>query len=143
MLIEDWGQDMKAAVTALRLLFGLHFLVNGLNFFFHFITIPPPHSGLATEVMHAFIDTGMFGIAKTVEVTTGIALLANRFVPTALVIAFPVSVVIGYVDVLLIGTWFGGWVLGGGTVLLNAVLLLAYLNYYKPFLVFRSEPGFA
>jgi hypothetical protein len=42
---------------------------------------------------------------------------------------------------VLIGTWFGGWVLGGGTVLLNGILLLAYVNYYKPFLVFRSEPS--
>ena len=132
---------MKAVVTALRLIFGLHFLVNGLNFFFHFFAIPTPHSVMANQVMHAFVDSGMFGIAKTTEVLAGVALLTNRFVPAALVLAFPVAVVIGYVDVVLIGTWFGGWVLGGGTVLLNGILLLAYVNYYKPFLVFRSEPS--
>jgi hypothetical protein len=132
---------LKTTVLVLRLLFGLHFLVNGLNFFFHFFSIPAPHSPLALELMRGLVDTGLFNIVKVVEVATGIALLVNRFVPLALVIAFPVAIGVGFTDVLLIGTWFGGWFLGAGTVLLNAVLLFAYLRYYRPMLVFVSEPG--
>lgn len=132
---------MKLAMTVLRVIFGLHFLLNGLNFYLHFFVIPPPHSDAATQMMHALVDSGMFNIVKLVEVATGLALLVNRFVPLALVVAFPVSMGVGYVDVMLIGTWFGGWVLGGGTVLLNAALLLGYLRYYRPMLVMRSAPG--
>jgi len=127
-------------VTALRILFGLHFLVNGANFFFHFFDVPAPQNPLATEFMKAMVETGViFTAVKTVEVVTGVALLANRFVPLALVVALPVSVNVFFVDVFLIGTWFGGWVLGAGTLLLNVVLLFAYLKYYRPMLCAKAE----
>lgn len=126
-------------VAALRILFGLHFLVNGANFFFHFFSVPPPQNPLATQFMKAMVETGViFTAVKTVEVVAGIALLANRFVPLALVVALPVSVNIFFVDVFLIGTWFGGWVLGAGTLLLNVVLLFAYLKYYRPMLCAKA-----
>ncbi len=127
-------------VTALRLLFGLHFLANGLNFFFHFFNVPAPANPLATQFMKAMVDTGViFTAVKLTEVTTGALLLANCFVPLALVAALPVSLNVFFVDVFLIGTWFGGYVLGGGTLLLNVVLLLAYLRFYRPMLVLHAE----
>jgi len=127
-------------VTTLRLLFGLHFLANGLNFFFHFFNVPPPTNPLATQFMKAMVETGViFTAVKSVEVIAGAALLVNRFVPLALVVALPVSVNVFFVDVFLIGTWFGGYVLGGGTLLLNVVLLLAYIKYYQPMLCARAE----
>ncbi|HTT01047.1 MAG TPA: hypothetical protein VMG11_03075 [Steroidobacteraceae bacterium] len=127
-------------VTALRIVFGLHFLVNGANFFFHFFAVSAPQNPLATQFMKAMVETGViFTAVKTVEVVTGVALLANRFVPLALVVALPVSVNVFFVDVFLIGTWFGGWVLGAGTLLLNVVLLFAYLKYYRPMLCAKAE----
>jgi uncharacterized membrane protein YphA (DoxX/SURF4 family) len=126
-------------VAALRILFGLHFLVNGANFFFHFFNVPPPQNPLATEFMKAMVETGVvFTAVKTVEVVAGAALLVNRFVPLALVVALPVSVTVFFIDVFLIGTWFGGWVLGAGTLLLNVVLLLAYLKHYRPMLCAKA-----
>ena len=127
-------------VMAVRILFGLHFLVNGLNFFFHFFSVTVPANPLATQFMKAMVDTGViFTAVKSVEVLTGAALLVNRFVPLALVVALPVSVNVFFVDVFLIGTWFGGYVLGGGTLLLNVVLLFAYLKYYQPMLCAKAE----
>lgn len=127
-------------VTALRILFGLHFLVNGANFFFHFFDVPPPQNPLAIQFMKAMVETGVvFTAVKSVEVVTGVALLVNRFVPLALVVALPVSVNVFLIDVFLIGTWFGGWVLGAGTLLLNVVLLFAYLKYYQPMLCAKAE----
>jgi len=124
----------------LRLLFGLHFLLNGLNFFFHFFNVPAPANPLATQFMRAMVDTGViFTAVKLTEVTTGALLLANLFVPLALMAALPVSLNVFFVDVFLIGTWFGGYVLGGGTLLLNVLLLLAYLKYYRPMLVLHAE----
>ncbi len=137
------GQAFRTTMTVLRLLFGLHFLVNGANFFFPFFSIAPPHSPMALMVMHALVTSGLFNFAKTTEVVVGVALLSNRFVPLALVLAFPVACIIAYVDVVLIGTLFGGWVLGGGTLLLNAALLLGYLRYYRPMLTMRSAPDLA
>ena len=129
-----------ALVTGLRLLFGLHFLLNGLNFFLHFFEVPAPANPLATEFMKAMVDTGViFTAVKLVEVVSGAALLLNRFVPLALLVALPVSVNVFFVDVFLIGTWFGGYVLGGGTLLLNLLLLLAYFRYYQPLFVSRAE----
>jgi putative oxidoreductase len=127
-------------VMVLRVLFGLHFLLNGLNFFWHFFNVPPPQNPLATQFMKAMVETGVvFSLVKTVEVVTGVALLVNRFVPLALVVALPVSVNVFLIDVFLIGTWFGGYVLGGGTLLLNLVLLLAYLKYYRPMLSAKAD----
>ena len=128
-------------VMVVRILFGLHFLLNGLNFFFHFFNVPAPTNPLATQFMKAMVESGViFTAVKSVEVLSGIALLANRFVPLALVVALPVSVNVFFVDVFLIGTWFGGYVLGGGTLLLNVVLLFGYLKFYQPMLCARAEP---
>jgi len=132
---------LRVIALVLRIVFGLHFLVNGLNFFFHFFTVTPPKSELAMGLMHSLVESGMFDLVKMVEVVTGVAILINCFVPLALIVAFPVALGVAYVDVMLIGTWFGGWVLGLGTVGLNAALLLMYLKYYRPFLTLRSEPG--
>jgi hypothetical protein len=135
---------MNRAVTVIRVIFGIHFHFNGLNFFFHFMTIPLPHNPVAVNFVRALNDTGIvFNAVKVIEVGTGLALLANRFVPLALVIALPVSLNIFFVDVFLIGTWFGGWVLGAGTLLLNAILLFSYLKYYRPMLSMRAQPALA
>lgn len=135
---------MKTAIMVLRLLFGLHFLVNGLNFFFHFFTIPLPHNPVAVALVKDMVASGViFNAVKTVEVTVGVLLLANRFVPLALVLAFPVAINIFFVDVFLVGTLFGGWILGGGTLLLNVVLLFSYFKYYRSMLEMKTEPGWA
>jgi hypothetical protein len=135
---------VKSTVAVLRCVFGLHFLLNGLNFFLHFFDIPLPHNPVAVDFVRALNDTGVvFTAVKVIEVSTGAALLANRFVPLALVVALPVAVNVFFVDVFLVRTWFGGYVLGGGTLLLNAALLLAYLKYFRPMLSARAEPAFA
>jgi putative oxidoreductase len=135
---------VKTTIMVLRLLFGLHFLVNGLNFFFHFFTIPLPHNPVAVALVKDLVASGtIFNAVKTVEVAVGVLLLANRFVPLALVLAFPVALNIFFVDVFLVGTLFGGWILGGGTLLLNVVLLFGYFKYYRPMLAMKTEPGWA
>ena len=129
-------------ITALRILFGVHFLFNGLNYVFHFIDIPKPPAEMANVVMDALVNSGMFGIAKTVEVVTGLMLITNTYVPLALVLAFPVTIVIAYVDVMLTGVpLYAG--LGFVTFLWNGGLMLAYLRYYRSFLVRSATPGMA
>jgi hypothetical protein len=84
----------KWATTGARLLLGLTFFVFGLNGFLNFI---PPPSGHVPEGAMAFggaiFQTGyLWQLLKGTEVLVGALLLANRFVPLALVIIAPVVV---------------------------------------------------
>jgi uncharacterized membrane protein YphA (DoxX/SURF4 family) len=127
-------------IMILRILFGIHFLFNGLNYTFHFIDIPKPPAEMANVLMAALVNSGMFGIAKAVEVLTGLLLILNRFVPLALLVAFPVTIVITYMDVMLTGVpLYAG--LGLVTFIWNAGLMLAYFNYYRSVLTPQATPG--
>ena len=80
--------------TAIRILFGLAFVVFGLDGFLQFIprpTTPPPQA--AGEFAYALIKTGyMFPLIKGTEVLVGLLLVTNVFVPLALVLIAPVLV---------------------------------------------------
>jgi hypothetical protein len=80
---------MKIASLIARLLLGLIFLVFGLNGFLHFIPMPPP-TGVALQFMGALIASPYWMTIFAVQVIGGLLMLANRFVPLALVILGPV-----------------------------------------------------
>ncbi len=82
---------MKVAVSIARNLLGLIFLVFGLNGFFHFIPMPPP-PGLAGQYMGALFVSHSLVVIFLLQVAGGALLLANRFVPLALVLLGPVLV---------------------------------------------------
>lgn len=132
---------MSKAALILRILFGLHFFVNGLNFYFHFFPVGGAMGPEARSFVQSLVTSGLIELVKVTEVLVGIALLTNRFVPLAAVLAMPVSVGIVYTDAVLIGGWLVGGVLGFGTLLLNLALILCYFSYFRPFLQPRSQPG--
>ena len=80
----------KVPVVA-RTLLGLAFLVFGANFFLHFLPepSPPPEAG---AFLGALFSGKILLIIKVFEVTTGILLITNRFVPLALTLLAPVEV---------------------------------------------------
>ena len=82
---------MKITALIARLLLGLIFLVFGLNGFLHFIPMPPP-SGLAGQYMGALFVSHFLVPVFILQVVGGGLLLANRFVPLALVLLGPVIV---------------------------------------------------
>ena len=82
---------MKIAVLIARILLGLLFLIFGLNGFFHFIHMPPP-TGMAAQYFSVLFVTHYLVLVFLVQVIGGILLLANRFVPLALVLLGPVLV---------------------------------------------------
>jgi putative oxidoreductase len=88
----------KWAPHAARVLFGLIFLVFGLNFFFGFLPQPPPPPEPALGFMTGLLASGyVFPLIKGIEIAAGIALLANRFVPLALVLLAPIVVnIVGF-----------------------------------------------
>lgn len=77
---------MRIAGTVARLLLGLMFTVFGLNGFFHFLHMKSePMSPIAMQYMGAIAQSHMIQGAFAVQLVTGLMLLANLFVPLALV----------------------------------------------------------
>jgi len=144
-LDHDAERRYIALVTAVRVLMGTDFLVNGLNWWVKLIDAYPSISDYAhrappADLVGAMIQTGvMFHLVKATELLTGVALLANRFVPLMLVVVFPVTVAVFVVDVVLLHH-LRGFIMGGGALLMNVFLMLSYLGCYRPMLRSRAIP---
>ena len=82
---------MKKIVFGARILLGLTFLVFGLNGFLQFIKQPPP-TGIALQFLGALITSHEIAVVMLLQVVGGVLLLANRFVPLALVLLAPIVV---------------------------------------------------
>jgi uncharacterized membrane protein YphA (DoxX/SURF4 family) len=82
----------RYAPTVTRVILGLVFFVFGLNGFLNFI--PPPTEPMpegAVSLGVAFMNSGyLMQFIKGTEVLCGLLLLANRFVPLALVVLAPI-----------------------------------------------------
>ena len=132
-------------VTTIRLLMGIEYLINGINWWFKLITPYPSLSDFVTnppppDVVGAMIQTGsMFHLIKAAEILTGIALLTNRFVPLMLVVIFPVTVSVFIVDVFMVAH-LRGYTMGIGALFMNSFLMCAYLRYYKTMLNSNTSP---
>jgi len=76
---------MRIASTIARFLMGLVFAASGLSGFFLIAHGPPPMPGLAGEFQKVFFESRWVLFVDGVELIAGVLLLANRFVPLALV----------------------------------------------------------
>jgi putative oxidoreductase len=76
---------MKIVVLIARLLLGLIFTVFGLNGFLHFIPAPPSIPGDAGVFFGVLMKTHYVYLTAGVQVIAGVLLLANQYVPLALV----------------------------------------------------------
>ncbi len=129
---------MKHLPTIARYLMGLIFFVFGLNKFLQFLPAPEIE-GPPLEFFGALMATGyMFPFIAVAEIVAGALLLANRFVPLALVIIAPVTLHILLFHIFLDNS---GLVMGIVVLALNLYLLFAYKKYYDPFLVASATPG--
>lgn len=80
----------RFVTPAVRVLFGLVFLVFGLNGFLGFLPQPPVPDA-AGAFLGALAETGyMFPVIKGIEVLAGILLLSNRLVALALALLAPI-----------------------------------------------------
>ena len=82
---------MKIATLIARNLLGLLFLVFGLNGFLHFIPMSPP-PGLAGQYFTVLFVSHYMVLVFLLQVIGGALLLANRFVPLALILLGPILV---------------------------------------------------
>lgn len=82
----------SAATVILRTLFGLAFLVFGMNKFLHFIP-NPQEPAAAMDFFGALFRTGYFlPLLAATEIVSGALLLSGIFAPFALVLIAPVIV---------------------------------------------------
>ncbi len=126
--------------TAARILLGLVFFVCGLDGFLHFLPQPtePPSEGAMALAMALFKSGYMFPLIKGTEVAAGALLLANRFVPLALVIIAPVIVNIFAFHAFLAPS---GLVLASVLVALELALAWSHRAAYRPLLAVRLVTG--
>jgi uncharacterized membrane protein YphA (DoxX/SURF4 family) len=126
----------RTLTTVARVLLGLVFFVCGLDGFLHFLpqpTQPPSEGAMAFAV--ALLRSGyMFPLIKGTEVAVGALLLANRFVPLALVVIAPVIVNIFAFHAFLAPS---GVALASVLVALEIALAWAHRGAYRPLLAAR------
>jgi uncharacterized membrane protein YphA (DoxX/SURF4 family) len=122
----------KFLATYIRLLLGSAFFIFGLNGFLSFIPIPPARPA-AERLIHAIVETGyFFGMVKSIEITCGVLLLTNRFVPLALILLSPLLVGITSIHLFLNPE---GLPLMGILLLLHGYLVRHYWRHFQALLV--------
>ena len=83
---------MKIVVLIARLLLGLISVVFGLNGFLNFLSMGPTPTGLAGQFLGALVLSHYYWVVAALQIAGGALLLANRFVPLALVLLGPIIV---------------------------------------------------
>lgn len=128
-----------------RIMLGLVYAINGLNWFFKIITPYPSMSDFVDympppDIVGAMIEQGvMFHAAKAVELVAGVLLLANRWVPLALVLSMPVTVSVFMVDVFRPELRLRSTLMGTGSLVMNTALLLAYYHQMRAVMNWRAR----
>lgn len=138
---SDSSAGFKNLVYIGQFFFGGWFLVHGLNHWFHFFPQPPGSSPAGAGLIAALIDSGMFDLVKALEVVAGAMMLANRWVPLSVIIAFPIGIAIAVFDHTTNGDWYGT---GAAIIilLLLTLMAIAHLERFLPLLVFnQGEPS--
>lgn len=125
---------MKYLVLAGRMIFGGWFIYAGLNHWFAFTPQPYGQHQISIEFTTALIQSGLFDLVKATEAITGLLILTGIFTPLALVVVAPVSICIGYFNLVLEHNGAVNYVAGVLVLGINAFLLLAYLDCYRPLL---------
>jgi putative oxidoreductase len=76
---------MKIVSTVARILLGVMFTVFGFNGFLHFIPSPAFPPGYLLDFFTAIVGSGFYVVIFAVQLICGLLLLANQYVPLAIV----------------------------------------------------------
>jgi hypothetical protein len=131
---------MTRTLDALRVLLGAVMVVTALQYFLPsllpFLPTTTWEDPMSIRVMTAFDRSGLLAVAKFIHLVAGALLLVNRGVPFALAALAPVNVCGTYISLFVEGDALIG-LLAVLTMALNALLMFAYLPWYRGVL----EPG--
>lgn len=131
------SRNFMIVVYALQFFFGAWFVAHGLNQWLDFFPRPKGSSPIARDLIMAMNAAGLFDFIKIVEVITGVLLLANRFVPLAIVGAFPVALSIAHLNIMSNPDPMSKAV-GVIIMIIISVIALGYLDRFLPMLTFNS-----
>jgi putative oxidoreductase len=126
---------MKIAALIARILLGLVFVVFGLNGFLNFIKGPLP-SGLAGQFLGALMQSHFDLVVSAVELAGGALLLANRYVPLALVLLGPVIVNIFFYHLLMDRS---GLIIAIVVIILWGLIAFRHRQYFSGLFVQRAS----
>jgi uncharacterized membrane protein YphA (DoxX/SURF4 family) len=128
---------MDYVVLWVRIAFGAHSLLSGLNHFFGFLPLPPIDASPAGAFVAEMTRMGLYDMIKVIECVVGACLLLNLFVPLALLLEFPITISIFHLSVFVDG---GPRQLftGPRELFYNTFLLAAYAGYFLPMLKARA-----
>ena len=128
----------KQLILAARVIFGAWMVVSGINyFFFSMYAMPTGTEPLAIQLMKGLMDSHLLNVAMAIQLVTGVLILVGVFVPLALCVVMPISVCAAFWAVLLDHQPLWA-IVALVTVALNALLMFAYLDYYKGVLQRRA-----
>jgi putative oxidoreductase len=126
---------MKIAALIARILLGLVFVIFGLNGFLNFIKGPLP-SGVAGQFLGALMQSHFVFVISAVELAGGALLLANRYVPLALVLLGPVIVNIFFYHLLMDRS---GLIIAIVVIILWGLIALRHRQYFSGLFVQRAS----
>lgn len=125
----------RYAPIAARLVLGLVFTTFGLNFFLHFLPMPPPPPQ-ALKAIGGLVGVGyLMPLVHAIELVAGVLLLTGRFVPLALTLLAPIIVNIVAFHATLAPSGLG---LGVLVLALEIGLAWAYRSAFAPMLRARA-----
>lgn len=119
---------MKILSWIARILLFLLFSVLGLDYWFHFMPMPPMPEGDVGTFFGIMAKTHYLECVKVCEVIGGILVLSGRFTPLGLAILIPVTVNILLVTSLV---WPQFNAPGTAALLLEVFLIYVYWNRVK------------
>jgi hypothetical protein len=132
------ARGAKGLVLAGRILFGAWMVASGTNLLFGpFFPVPQGHQPLAVQLLTALADSRLLYVAAAIQLAAGTLILAGAFLPLALCVVMPISVCVAYWAVVLDHSPALS-IAALAAVALNALLMSAYLEAYKPMLRRRA-----
>ncbi len=133
------GTAASRLFYGIQFFYGSWFVFHGLNWWLRYFpekTYAPDAKGLIPELIHS----GLFDAVKLLEIVIGAALMANVFVPLAIVAAFPIAIVIAWVNFTKFSIW--GYSVAAVVMGLLGLMALSRLDYYRPMLgMYSAAPG--
>ena len=138
---NNWKPDWAAyALLWVRMAFGCHSLISGLNNFVPLFELSNGDPSLSPigAFMGDLIHMGLYDVVKAIEMVVGICLLTNRFVPLAAVVELPISVVIAYLCIFVDGSpniMFSGF----REIGFNLFILACFADYFLPIVTWKAK----
>ena len=131
---------MKILTLIIRTLFGLGFIIFGLNILHPFMTPPPPVEGsLPAQFMTVMGPTHWMSLVGFFQLLGGLLVIVGRTAPLGLVVLAPMLVNILAFHIFL----DGGNGIGAGIVfsVMELFLLYAYRGYFRSIFATNAKPA--